>query len=244
MLTSQLDSSPNASNDDIPSSADTATVASAISKKQSETASYEDWYGIDVVVPRIPDRILDQFVLMMLRIGAFKENTDIDPKFELLKSMSSQAAVLKSDNQPSIQAADDTETPHFVGSSKGNTASYIREYPQIFMKKPTDITVTAEQLAAVNTIHHSDGENGNTTKSTKVVRRRSVSVSPNVKVKRTTSQRSVNSNQNLPQNNQWEEENQPTSSKVDKHQLEPLTSLRATSDDSITSVLSNKNNRT
>ncbi|CAK1547165.1 unnamed protein product [Leptosia nina] len=99
--------------------------------------TYEDWFGSEVVVPRDTDRILEQFVIMLLRIGVYlsKENGDTTKLFNsssmpLLSSQSIQCNPLSQDN---------ADTPPLVGSSQGRIASYLRDYPKIFMKKPSDV---------------------------------------------------------------------------------------------------------
>lgn len=99
--------------------------------------AYEDWFGSEVIIPRDTDRILEQIVLMLLRIGAYLKN---EGKESITASQILKSAIPASWPQlQNIDCAamngDETDTPPHVGSSKGNIASYLREYPQIFMKK-------------------------------------------------------------------------------------------------------------
>ncbi|XP_050671344.1 uncharacterized protein LOC126969824 isoform X2 [Leptidea sinapis] len=97
---------------------------------------YEDWFGSEVSVPRDIDRILEQFIIMLLRIGVYlkKDNVDIN------KFLNSSVNIIQI--QSTIQCApiahDEDETPAVVGVSKCRMASYLRDYPNIFMKKSSD----------------------------------------------------------------------------------------------------------
>ncbi|CAH2106437.1 unnamed protein product [Euphydryas editha] len=106
-------------------------------RTMSDIGTYEDWFGSEVSVPRDTDRILEQFVLMLLRIGVFMKKELTDP----IKFLSNSQAFLPQRSKiecPAI-SSEETETPPLVGSTKGKTASYLRDYPQIFMKKPSDL---------------------------------------------------------------------------------------------------------
>lgn len=180
VLSSRLSSSPHASIEEIKTNAELMTPKSVISNRISETGSYEDWYGSDVVMPRDADRILEQFVLMMLRIGSYLRKEGTADDFETFKRKSSHIVQRHDSHNCTTMPSDDTDTPHFVGSSKGNTASYVREYPQIFMKRPSDLPRSSEsKIAAVKTVHCrvENDENGNVIRS----RKRTVSISPNEK---------------------------------------------------------------
>lgn len=184
VLSSRLESLPHASIEEIKMNTEIMlTPISVISNRISETGSYEDWYGSDVVVPRDADRILEQFVLMMLRIGAYwRKEGIISVDYDVFKRKSSHAVMLRHDSHHcSTMPSDDTDTPSFVGSSKGNTASYVREYPQIFMKKPSDLPRSSEnKIAAVKTVHShvENDESGNILRT----RKRTVSISPTEKI--------------------------------------------------------------
>lgn len=222
-LSSRFDSSAHTSNEEIKINADLMTPTSVISNRISETGSYEDWYGSDVVMPRDADRILEQFVLMMLRIGSYlrKEGVSL-VDFDMFKRKSSHIVVPRHDSHNcTTMPSDDTDTPPFVGSSKENTASYVREYPQIFMKRPSDLPRSSEsKIAAVKTVHSrlENDENGNIVRS----RKRTVSISPNEKLCLVDIEKKINkrvimpSNQNVHQNESRELENQakPSSSNV------------------------------
>ncbi|XP_062529338.1 uncharacterized protein LOC101737817 isoform X2 [Bombyx mori] len=107
-------------------------------KRLSDAGSYEDWCINEIVIPRDTDRILEQFVLMSLRVSDYlkKEGTD---------SMNSQSLILKTSNfsyrQDALHCAaittDIMDNSSYLGSIKGSTASYLKEYPKIFMKKPS-----------------------------------------------------------------------------------------------------------
>nr|XP_049699854.1 putative uncharacterized protein DDB_G0287457 [Helicoverpa armigera] len=130
----------------------------------SDIGAYEDWFGSEVMIPRDTDRILEQIVLMLLRIGAYLKKEGIE---SILDSHKLSSAVPPSwhqfDNiECTTMNADDTDTPPLVGSSKGNMASYLREYPQIFMKKinsdnpPTELTI-----ASLKNVHsHGETDDG------------------------------------------------------------------------------------
>lgn len=115
---------------------------------------FEDWFGNDILIPRDTDRILEQFVLMLLRIGTYLKRGNI----ESVDSQVFNTAISSSWHPPdSIDCttinADATDTPPHVGSSKGNIASYLREYPQIFMKKQSNRSQTELTFATLKTAH-------------------------------------------------------------------------------------------
>ncbi|KAJ8730129.1 hypothetical protein PYW07_017167 [Mythimna separata] len=113
---------------------------------------YEDWFGSEITIPRDADRILEQFVLMLLRIGAYMKRGDIE-------AVDSQMFTSAMSWHPrdtldcSTINADATETPPHIGSSKGNIASYLRDYPQIFNKKQSNISQTDLTFATLKTVH-------------------------------------------------------------------------------------------
>nr|XP_026495919.1 uncharacterized protein LOC113400528 [Vanessa tameamea] len=127
----------SSSNEDIESVCiDRPYPLSVISNRTiSDIGTYEDWFGSEVVVPRDTDRILEQFVLMLLRIGVFKKKDNVDP----VKLFSNSQAFLPQRIECPAISTEDSDTPPLVGSNKGKVASYLRDYPQIFMKKPSDL---------------------------------------------------------------------------------------------------------
>ncbi|CAH0719377.1 unnamed protein product, partial [Brenthis ino] len=133
-------SSSNSSSEDIiPTGTEIYPFPIVSNKTMSDIGRYEDWFGSEVVVPRDTDRILEQIVLMLLRIGVFlgKESTDA-AKF---LSSSSQAYLPRARKVECI-STEMAETPPLVASSKGRMASYLRDYPHIFMKKPSGLLGT------------------------------------------------------------------------------------------------------
>lgn len=118
---------------------------STTSQALSDTGFYEDWFGSEVVVPRNSDRVMEQFGVMMLRIGAYltKEGTDLTAS-QLFDSRSIVMEHRKSNLDCTAMPPDDTETPPLVGSSQERTASYLRDYPQIFRRKPSDIPLHSD----------------------------------------------------------------------------------------------------
>lgn len=139
----------------------------------SDIGAYEDWFGSEVMIPRDTDRILEQIVLMLLRIGAYlkKEGLESILDSDILNSAVPVSWLQRDNIDCSAMNADDTDTPPLVGSSRGNMASYLREYPQIFMKRAgTDVPPTERKLASLKTVHsHVGSEDGNTSKSRKRV---------------------------------------------------------------------------
>lgn len=111
----------------------------------------EDWGGADMV-PRDGDRIIEQLVLMLLRISEYKRSDATDPE----KLFSSNSRILLPyNNMDCTSIHEDTETPPLVGNSKGKTASYLEEYPQIFMKKNSE-TIQRQnesQFSTLRTVH-------------------------------------------------------------------------------------------
>ncbi|XP_026317568.1 uncharacterized protein LOC113228469 isoform X2 [Hyposmocoma kahamanoa] len=88
----------------------------------------DDFCESDLAIPRDTDRIMEQFILMLLHIGAYltKQGTG-------LAQMYSTHA---SDLLPStLLLGEDTDTPPSVGNDKTRTTSYLQQYPHIFMKK-------------------------------------------------------------------------------------------------------------
>ncbi|XP_061377125.1 uncharacterized protein LOC116771780 isoform X2 [Danaus plexippus] len=130
----------NSNNDEAKSSSDVAQPYSVMATRtMSDIGTFEDWFGSEVVLPRDADRILEQFVLMLMRIGAYLKKSDADLKKFL--SVNSQVFSSPKGNKQECQAmpTEETDTPPIVGTSKGRTQSYLLDYPDIFMRKPSDI---------------------------------------------------------------------------------------------------------
>lgn len=113
---------------------------SATSNKCFESLSNEDWFGNEVVTPRDTDRILEQFVLMMLRIGVHlkKEATKLTT-FHMFASHSDTNAIQRNNFNSSTLTQYDADTPPLVASYSQHPPSYLREYPEIFMKKAPNL---------------------------------------------------------------------------------------------------------
>lgn len=128
--------SPVTSDEDVTTPLDHLCPLSGIANRTiSDMATDEDWFGSEVVVPRDTDRILEQFVLMLLRIAAYLKKENTEPMTHL--NSHSQLISEKHDRvECSTMPSEERETPPSVGNSKGRTASYITDYPQIFGKKP------------------------------------------------------------------------------------------------------------
>uniref|UniRef100_A0A2A4JAC7 Uncharacterized protein n=1 Tax=Heliothis virescens TaxID=7102 RepID=A0A2A4JAC7_HELVI len=163
-----VNSTDNSIEEDVPES-DTMKPLTMSCTGWSDIGAYEDWFGSEVMIPRDTDRILEQIVLMLLRIGAYLKNEGIE---SILDSHKLDSAVPPSWHQCdnidcSAMNADDTDTPPLVGSSKGNTASYLREYPQIFMKKiNSDNPQTERTIASLKNVHsHGETDDGITNKN-------------------------------------------------------------------------------
>lgn len=90
--------------------------------------AYEDCYDNDLAIPRDTDRIMEQFILMLLRIGAHltKQGTG------LAQMYSNHAPGLLPNT---LLLGEDTDPPPSVGNDKRRNTSYLQQYPQIFMKK-------------------------------------------------------------------------------------------------------------
>ncbi|KPJ08148.1 hypothetical protein RR48_12887 [Papilio machaon] len=101
----------------------------------SDLATYEDYLGSELMIPRDTDRILEQFITMSLRIAYYLKNDGTTSS----KYLDSFPAMLENNTPPLHSTAELTEPSHLVGSSKGKVASYLTNYPQIFMKKTSDI---------------------------------------------------------------------------------------------------------
>ncbi|XP_069358558.1 uncharacterized protein [Maniola hyperantus] len=139
-LTSILESkkgSPAASYVDITSPLDALCPLPVTSNRTvSDIGTDEDWFGSEVVVARGTDRILEQFVLMLFRIGAYLKKDNA----ELIENLNCNSQAISPSHTQGCTAmpSEETDTPPLVGNSKGGIASYLRDYPQIFGKK-TDI---------------------------------------------------------------------------------------------------------
>lgn len=107
---------------------DNSVIPNLTAERSVFLESFEDFYESDLVIPRDTDRIMEQFILMLLRIGAHitKQGTD-------LAQISSAHALGLLPN--TLLLGEDTETPPSVGNDKTRTTSYLQQYPQIFMKK-------------------------------------------------------------------------------------------------------------
>ncbi|CAG9584620.1 unnamed protein product [Danaus chrysippus] len=129
----------NSNNEEAKSSSDMAQPYSVTATRtMSDIGTFEDWFGSEVVLPRDADRILEQFVLMLMRIGAYLKKSDADLKKFL--SVNSQVLSPKGNKQEcQAMPTEETDTPPIVGTSKGRMQSYLLEYPDIFMRKPSDI---------------------------------------------------------------------------------------------------------
>ncbi|CAG4979957.1 unnamed protein product [Colias eurytheme] len=112
-------------------------VSVTSNRTMSDIGTYEDWFGSEVVVPRDTDRILEQFVLMLLRIGVYlkKENADSTKLFNTNSTILPKQDTM----QCNPISNEEAETPPSVGNSRGRIQSYLRDYPNIFMKKPSDL---------------------------------------------------------------------------------------------------------
>lgn len=101
----------------------------------SDLANFEDYLASELIIPRDTDRILEQFITMSLRIAYYLKNDGTTSS----KYLDSFPAMLENNTPPLHSTAELTEPSHLVGSSKGKVASYLTNYPQIFMKKNSDI---------------------------------------------------------------------------------------------------------
>ncbi|XP_038212211.1 uncharacterized protein LOC119832601 [Zerene cesonia] len=134
-------------------------VSVTSNRTMSDIGTYEDWFGSEVVVPRDTDRILEQFVLMLLRIGVYlkKENADSTKLF----NTNSMSVLPQQDTlQCNPISNEDAETPPLVGSSRARIQSYLRDYPNIFMKKPSDLLpeTQIDQNMESNDTDHNNGK--------------------------------------------------------------------------------------
>ncbi|XP_063618520.1 uncharacterized protein LOC134791429 isoform X2 [Cydia splendana] len=122
----------------------------------SITGTYEDYFGNEITVPRNADRITEQLVLMLLRISEYLRKT----KYEGIDLFESHQVLISSSNAnlhfetcPALTNETD-DNPPLVGSSKENTASYLRLYPQIFMKGSSDYQ-TLRNFDSIRTVQSS-----------------------------------------------------------------------------------------
>lgn len=110
-----------------------ATSNKIVAEDNDEMDFTGDWN-----IPRDTDRILEQIVLIMLKIGA-SLNQDIDPVSLVPESTMPKSNPLNQRNLDCAALSDEVITPPIeVGNVRGSRASYITEYPQIFMKRSTE----------------------------------------------------------------------------------------------------------
>ncbi|CAK1596079.1 unnamed protein product [Parnassius mnemosyne] len=124
---------------DVKNEADVMRPMSVTSNRTiSDTGTFEDWLNNELVMPRDTDRILEQFATMSLGIVAYlkKDGTDSSKFFDSLSTKTEKNLMNLDCNALS---SENTDPPPLVGSSKGKLASYLTDYPQIFMKKASDI---------------------------------------------------------------------------------------------------------
>ncbi|XP_026753235.3 uncharacterized protein LOC113513438 [Galleria mellonella] len=169
---SRIDESTDLITEEIPIDYDILQPISTTSNRlMSDIGFYEDWFGSDVTIPRDSDRILEQFVVMLLHIAVFLKKKE-DPNNVCSFNSQSLMTVPKMDNiDCANMPVDDTETPLLVGTTSQKTASYLQKYPQIFMKKYPEVSLTLQSEDKLNTkiIHnlHRKGEKNNVVKSHK-----------------------------------------------------------------------------
>ncbi|CAG5031507.1 unnamed protein product [Parnassius apollo] len=144
---------------DIKNEADVLRPMSVTSNRtMSDTGTFEEWINNELVIPRDTDRILEQFVTMSLGIVAYlkKEGTDSSKFFD---SLSTKAERNLMNLDCNALSSENTDPPPLVGSSKGKLASYLTDYPQIFMKKASDIL---QRKSESNEFEDKETENKNT----------------------------------------------------------------------------------
>ncbi|XP_072932025.1 uncharacterized protein [Epargyreus clarus] len=146
---------------DLTASLDTVCPLSVTSNRTiSDIGTYEDWFGNEVVLPPDTDRILEQFGLMLLRIAAYLKKEEAGT-VKLFNSNSQTIVNRLNVLKCTAVANDDTDTPPDIGSSKSKVASYLTDYPQIFMKKSSDLFRTTSEhdlIQVKNTFTKSQSE--------------------------------------------------------------------------------------
>ncbi|CAB3230107.1 unnamed protein product [Arctia plantaginis] len=106
---------------------------SVASTRNIDVGTYDDWFGSEVVVPR-GDRILEQLITMLLRIGIYLNKDGAESIKSHMFNPNISTLWAPCENIEAV-SSDGSDTPPHVANSKGHTASYLREYPQIFMKR-------------------------------------------------------------------------------------------------------------
>ncbi|XP_023950113.2 uncharacterized protein LOC112054525 [Bicyclus anynana] len=182
------------SDEDIVTSPSDAQYPLAVTSNRtmSDIGTYEDWFGSEVVVPRDADRILEQFVLMLLRIDAYLKTENAD-SIRLFNSNSQ--AFLGQYYKCTAMPSEETDTPPLVGSSKGRMASYLLDYPQIFGKKPDvlgNLNAPDSNLLTVRSSHSSQS-----TRSKKGVSTETTDPNLNNATTQDSKQLVINSKENL-----------------------------------------------
>ncbi|XP_059047267.1 uncharacterized protein LOC131842705 [Achroia grisella] len=130
---------------------------------------YEDLFGSEVTIPRDSDRILEQFGVMLLHVAAFLKKEE-DPSSIHPFNSQSFMIIPKFDNIDCTNIpAEDTEATSLGGTTSKRTTSYLQQYPQIFMKKLSEIPLTlqSEYTKRTHTQSRKGDDNNNVIKSHK-----------------------------------------------------------------------------
>lgn len=134
---SQIHEDENSTNNDYSTKVadDNGIISNLTAERLVMLEPYEDFCESDLAIPRDTDRIMEQFILMLLRIGAFltKEGAGLAQMYS-----SPTPGLLPS----TLLLGEDTETPPSVGNDRRRTTSYLQQYPQIFMKKDSRLRTT------------------------------------------------------------------------------------------------------
>lgn len=132
---------------------------SVTSNKLSETGSHEDWFGNEVAIPRDTDRILEQFVMMMLRIGVHLKREGSKYSGCHMFTSGIPADSIQRNSFHSTVPVENSDTPPLVASSSKYPASYVRDYPKIFMKKASEVNTSMPKSAVIRQSHSTMNNN-------------------------------------------------------------------------------------
>ncbi|KAG6442340.1 hypothetical protein O3G_MSEX002277 [Manduca sexta] len=177
-LASNIASSTDTSVEDMKDNLDSSQPMSITSNRMSDAGTFEDWFGNEVVIPRDTDRILEQFVLMLLRISVYLTREGSESLILRSFSPRSQTISIRTDLDCPVMPSD-TDTPHVTRCREDQRPSYLRDYPEMFTRKSSDIPLSSRRRGSIRTVQKkSESDDGNITKQYK----RAVSINSNEKV--------------------------------------------------------------
>ncbi|XP_041978723.1 uncharacterized protein LOC121732806 [Aricia agestis] len=116
-----------------------------------DTNPNDDCINIEVVTPRDSDRVLDQFVTMILKIRIYlKMGLNNDSLHQIQINDNSERDVSDLNVDQSAIYSNDVESPPSVTSLSAGKFSYIHDYPGIFLKDTSQRKLLQESTNALD----------------------------------------------------------------------------------------------